>query len=148
MTTIRKAVLADVPQLAKLFNEYRIFYDKTSDLTGAENFLKDRLQKKESVVFVSEHAGVLTGFVQLYPTFSSTRMKRIWVLNDLFVEHSHRGKGISKLLIEAAKNLCIATNGCSLVLETSKNNSIGNKLYSSEGFHIDKEYNHYNWDIE
>ena len=53
--------------------------------SGAENFLKERLENQDSEIFVAEENGILTGFTQLYPLFSSTRMKRYWLLNDLFV---------------------------------------------------------------
>ena len=66
-------------------------------LKGAENFLKERLENQDSEIFVAEENGILTGFTQLYPLFfSSTRMKRYWLLNDLFVNENHRGKGHSK----------------------------------------------------
>ena len=38
---------------------------------------------------------VATGFVQLYPMFSSVRARRTWVLNDLFVEAQFRRGGIA-----------------------------------------------------
>ena len=103
MFTTRKATLEDLPQLSNLFDQYRSFYHKESDIEGAENFLKERLENQDSEIFVAEENGILTGFTQLYPLFSSTRMKRYWLLNDLFVNENHRGKGHSKALIEKAK---------------------------------------------
>ena len=44
------------------------------------------------------------GFVQLYPSFSSVSMKRTWVLNDLYVKESVRGKGFGEKLIKKAIN--------------------------------------------
>jgi N-acetylglutamate synthase-like GNAT family acetyltransferase len=105
----RKATLEDLPQLSNLFDQYRNFYHKESDIDGAENFLKERLENQDSEIFVAEENGILTGFTQLYPLFSSTRMKRYWLLNDLFVNGNHRGKGHSKALIESAKELCRET---------------------------------------
>ena len=72
-------------------------------------------------------------------------MKRLWLLNDLFVHPEARGKGFSVQLIEAAKQLCIETNACQLTLETSKLNAIGNNLYPKAGFEIDSENNYYAW---
>ncbi len=141
----RKATLGDLPQLAELFDQYRIFYHKESDVRAAENFLKERMEKGESEIFVSEENGILTGFTQLYPIFSSTRMKRYWLLNDLFVNAHHRGKGHSKALIESAKELCVATNACGILLETDKTNAIGNQLYSSCGFELYNHANFYEW---
>lgn len=88
----------------------------------------------------------LVGFVQLYPIFSSTKMQKLWLLNDLFVAQPHRGKGISKQLIDISKELCENTNACGLVLETAKINDIGNQLYPKMGFLLDNAHNYYTWD--
>ena len=146
MITYRRATLSDVSAVAELFDQYRIFYQKTADLLSAIQFLSERLEKEESVVFVAENAqNNLVGFVQLYPLFSSTRMQRLWLLNDLFVHSDFRGQGVSKMLIDAAKELCRRTNACELMLETQKNNYIANQLYVHTGFTLDKEHHYYYW---
>lgn len=76
MKNTRKATFEDVNQLAELFDQYRVFYHKESDIPAAEHFLRDRIENKDSEIFVAEEDGKLTGFVQLYPIFSSTRMQR------------------------------------------------------------------------
>lgn len=141
----RKATLQDIGQLSELFDQYRIFYHKDSDIPNAEKFLTERIENRDSEIFVAEHAGKLVGFVQLYPLFSSTRMKRYWLLNDLFVNESYRGKGFSKALIEKAKEMAISTDACGILLETGKSNDIGNKLYPSCGFELYDEVNFYEW---
>ncbi|MBT8375502.1 MAG: GNAT family N-acetyltransferase [Bacteroidia bacterium] len=147
MITIRKASLEDLIQVVELFDKYRVFYKKESNKTAAEKFISERLKLNESKIFIAETInGKLIGFVQLYPIFSSTRMQKLWLLNDLFVEIEHRGKGISKLLIEESKKLCKETNACGLILETEKSNIVGNNLYPSVGFSVDKAHNFYSWD--
>ena len=145
MTTIRKATLSDLLPLSQLFDLYRQFYGKTSDLEAGKAFLKERFNNNESEILVATSNSNIVGFVQLYPLFSSTRMKRLWLLNDLFVHPDFRGQGFSIQLIEAAKQLCIDTNACQLTLETSKLNTIGNNLYPKAGFEIDSENNYYAW---
>ncbi len=147
MTVIRKASLNDIGQLVKLFDAYRVFYKKDTDVTGAKKFLSERIKNNESEIFVAEIDNSLVGFVQLYPLFSSTRMKRLWLLNDLFVADSHRGRGISVLLMEKAKEFAIQTNSCGLILETAKTNDIGNSLYPRTGFALDNDHNYYSWDV-
>ena len=148
MTTIRKANITDLDQLSELFDLYRMFYNKASDLTAGKEFLKERIINSESEIFISIIDSKAVGFVQLYPYFSSTRMKKMWLLNDLFVHSEFRGKGISKELIEVSKKLCIETNACAVNLETSKMNDIGNSLYPSTGFVLDLENNYYSWTKE
>lgn len=145
MNNTRKVTIQDLSQLAKLFDQYRVFYHKESDILSAENFLKERIEKQDSEIYVAESEGVLVGFVQLYPLFSSTRMKKYWLLNDLFVNENHRGKGFSKELIEAAKEVCKSSDACGILLETGKSNDIGNQLYPSCGFELYDGVNFYEW---
>jgi len=145
MKNTRKATLQDLPQLTELFDQYRIFYHKDSDIPAAENFLKERIENKDSELFVVENEGKLVGFVQLYPLFSSTRMKRYWLLNDLFVNENYRGKGFSKQLIDEAKELAKSTNSAGILLETGKSNDIGNQLYPACGFDLYDDVNFYEW---
>lgn len=145
-TRIRRAMTADLPQLGQLFDRYRVFYHYPSDVPGGMAFLTERLQHNDAVIFVAEKSGGrLAGFTQLYPLFSSTRMKRLWLLNDLYVDTSCRGQGISKSLIGAAKNLAHETRACGLLLETAKSNEIGNRLYPSVGFHLEADSHYYYW---
>lgn len=146
MTKTREAVIEDLDLIVELFDKYRVFYGKESNKSEAEKFISERLKLKESKVFVAEAENELVGFVQLYPIFSSTNMQRLWLLNDLFVDQVHRGKGISKQLIERSKIMCAETDACGLILETDKTNMVGNKLYPSAGFSLDKTHNFYFWD--
>ncbi len=143
---IRPATVNDLQQLCNLFDAYRLFYRKTSDIVGANAFLKERIEKKDSVIYVDEENNKITGFTQLYPQFSSTRMLRSWLLNDLYVLPEFRGRGISKKLIAAAKQLAKETGAAGLLLETEKVNSIGNQLYPSAGFQLYNETNFYWWE--
>lgn len=144
---IKKASIHDLPQLAKLFDEYRQFYRKESDIKGAIQFLTDRITKGESEIFVhTTEEGELTGFTQLYPLFSSTRMKQLWLLNDLYIKPVHRGKHISKQLLNAAKELARSTNAAGVSLETEKANQVGNMLYLATDFKLDKDHNFYFWE--
>lgn len=147
MIRVEQATINHLDGLAILFDQYRIFYEKQSDLIAAQEFLRERIAGNESVIFVSfDEANVMTGFTQLYPLFSSTRMKRLWLLNDLFVAAVFRGKSFSIALIERAKEHCRQTGGCGLILETAKSNTIGNKLYPRAGFQLDQDHHYYSWD--
>ena len=142
---VREAKLSDLKNLSVLFNSYRMFYGKKFDLEGAEEFLRSRIEKKDSKIFVCDFNNELSGFVQLYPLFSSTRVSKYWLLNDLYVDVNKRGKGFSKLLIERSKELVIESKACGMMLETEKSNDIGNKLYPSTGFKKNELSNFYEW---
>jgi hypothetical protein len=53
----RKAQLADVQQLSELFDQYRIFYHKDSDIPAAEKFLTERIENNDSEIFCAKMKG-------------------------------------------------------------------------------------------
>ena len=89
--------------IAPLFDAYRQFYKQSSNLAGAREFVTDRLKKNESVIFLAvekkDSSPLGIGFTQLYPSFSSTNMRRLWILNDLYVSPNARKKGIGEALL-------------------------------------------------
>lgn len=144
--TVSKATLHDLGPLSVLFDEYRIFYKKESELQQIKAFLSERINNNDSVIFVAKSTdGDLIGFVQLYPLFSSTRLKRLWLLNDLYVNPKFRGLKVSVMLIDRSKQLARETNSAGLLLETARSNTIGNSLYLKTDFILDTDHNYYSW---
>lgn len=145
MTTIREAGAADVDLLAPLFDAYRQFYERPSDLTLSREFLAGRLRNGESVVFLAEEDGACLGFVQLYPLFSSTALspRRLWLLNDLFVAPTARGRGVGRELMQRARRLAEDSGACGLELATARTNVNAQALYESLGYHRDDEFFRY-----
>ena len=70
----RKATEKDLDQVSELFNAYRVFYRKDSNLENVKIFLRERIKNNDSELFVAEEEKEVLGFVQLYPLFSSKRM--------------------------------------------------------------------------
>jgi GNAT superfamily N-acetyltransferase len=124
----------DVALVAPLFDTYRQFYDEPADPKLAAAFIRDRLQANESVIFLAESSGEALGFVQLYPSFSSVSVFRIWVLNDLFVTPAARGRGVGRALMEAARQHAIQTGAKRLTLETTAENRTAWSLYEDLGY--------------
>ena len=143
---IIRAGLEDMNAVAPLFDRYRQFYGQVPDLHGAKEFLTERLKNQQSVVYlaVNEESSLTLGlgFVQLYPSFSSVRMKPIWVLNDLFVAEEARRSGVARLLMDAALVLARSTSAARLVLSTAKDNVRARSLYLSLGYRIDDHFDH------
>jgi len=146
MIHIKHPSIEQLPALAKIFDAYRVFYKKKSNEVAAMAFLRERIEQKESVLFVAEIKGELVGFTQLYPLFSSTNMARMWLLNDLFVIPEKRESGIGKLLMHAAQDHCKRTHSLGISLETEKNNLPGNALYPKMGFVKGGTHNFYFWE--
>src|SRR5262245_9908484 len=108
--------------LVRLFDAYRCFYKQPSDVGAAREFLQNRRERKESVVFLALDQGSVVGFTQLYPCFSSVGMSHIWILNDLFVEGTARGRGIGRKLIDHVLSYAAQTGAAKVVLETGVEN--------------------------
>lgn len=139
---IIRAGVGDVGAIAPLFDSYRQFYRQEADLEGARQFLTDRLRAEESVVFLATRDATPVGFVQLYPSFSSGKMRPIWILNDLFVAPQERRGGVARRLMEAACDLARTTGAARLVLATAKDNVPARSLYLSLGYRVDEVFDH------
>ena len=131
---VRRAKKKDIDELSILFDKYRIFYKQPSDITNARTFLKKRMKRKESVIFVAEERDELVGFTQLFPIFTSVGMKRTWLLNDLYVNERSRGMGVAAKLLEAAKEFGVETNSKWLLLQTAADNFTAQKVYDKNGW--------------
>lgn len=142
---IFKAETVDLQTASFLFDLYRQFYKQKSDIDSAKLFLSERILKNESVIFLAanEQTNEGMGFVQLYPSFSSVSLKKIWILNDLFVHENYRRKGVAEALIEKSRLLCIETDAKGLILETDKSNASAQRLYDKTGFKKDKDHFYY-----
>ena len=143
--TIKQASIRDIDELAKLFAQYRVFYQQSFDEEAAKQFLLERITNQESVIFIAMDAGQTAGFTQLYPSFSSVSMKEIWILNDLFVSAEHRQKGIAQALINKVIEHCKKTGRKRVALSTAYDNFSARKLYEKLGF---KRSDFYNYEIE
>jgi ribosomal protein S18 acetylase RimI-like enzyme len=144
---ITRAEPEDAEQIAPLFDAYRQFYRQPSDLPGSRRFISDRLRAKQSVVLVAwvTNQGIskAAGFVQLYPSFSSVSMKRLWILNDLYVMPEERKQGVGKTLMESARQLAFSTGAKEIILETAKDNLSAQQLYEQLGYKRDEEFYRY-----
>jgi len=139
--TIRRANVGDLDQLSELFDLYRRFYGRESDIVLARNFLTDRLQAQESVIFVAQMKNdALAGFVQLYPTFSSVSASRAWILNDLYVHKAYRKLGVASRLIEQVQAFARGTECAWITLQTAKDNIKAQALYRKKGFVADEYF--------
>jgi ribosomal protein S18 acetylase RimI-like enzyme len=121
-------------QLVPLFDAYRVFYDQPSDPDAAREFLNQRLLLRETVIFLALQDQTPLGFTQLFPSFTSVGMKRLWILNDLYVVPEVRGQRVGERLIERALQHARASGAKGVVLETAHSNTAGQKLYERMGF--------------
>lgn len=140
--TVEQATIHDVERIAPLFDSYRQFYGRTSEIERARAFLFERFRHHESVIFfaMNSESGAIVGFTQLYPSFSSTRLARTYILNDLFVVPEARRLGVGKLLLEEAVRFGRSAGAARLSLSTALTNAPAQKLYESLGWTRDQSF--------
>jgi len=142
--TIIRAQPEHISLLAPLLDAYRVFYKQHSDRKAAAQFLEERFQKNESVLFLSLDGKEATGFVQLYRSFSTVSLQPVLILNDLYVGETHRNKGIGEALLRSSQEYCQSKGFKGLALETATNNP-AQELYERLGWVKDVHCFHYFW---
>ncbi|MEN0109665.1 MAG: GNAT family N-acetyltransferase [Planctomycetota bacterium] len=141
--SVAEASLDDLPHVAPLVDAYRRFYGQPADRAAAERFVGDRMRTGESVVLLARRGDRAVGYVQLYPSYSTVALARVWVLNDLYVDAAERGSGVGAALMAAAEAHGRATGATRLVLVTAVDNSAAKRLYERHGWRPYAEYDHY-----
>ena len=141
---IRRATLDELDQLVPLFDGYRQFYGRPSDLALARSFLSERLTHSQSVIFLAfDDQERAIGFTQLFPSFSSTSAARLFILNDLFVHPDARRSGVGSALLRAAADFGRAASAVELELSTATSNKTAQALYEREGWQRDQDFHVY-----
>lgn len=139
--TIRRAAPEDVEAVAALLDAYRQFYGREPDLDSARAFLRERLRRNESIVYVAEDAGrVPVGFAQLFPSFSTVALGRTFVLNDLYVVPTARRRGVGAALLGSATAFCKDNGAVRVSLTTQTTNTAAQSLYAGSGWTLQTEY--------
>jgi GNAT superfamily N-acetyltransferase len=143
--SVRQAVLGDVGAIAPLFDGYRQFYGRAPDLAAAESFLRERFDHGESIIFLAHAAGAPVGFTQLYPSFSSVSLARVFILNDLFVLAGHRRTGVGSQLLAAAVAHARSLGAVRVTLNTDVANTTAQAVYEAAGWKRDREFYAYHF---
>lgn len=147
---IKRATMDDIDSIALLFDKYRLFYKQQSNLEQATFFIENRLRNNESVIFLAkerDNPSIELGFTQLYPSFSSVSMQKLWILNDLYVDEKARKCGVAKQLLKQAAHFARQSEAKSIILETVMDNIPAQRLYESIGYEKDKDVYHYYLDL-
>ena len=137
---IRQATVSDLDGLVPLFDGYRRFYRQASEPDRIQKFLRDRFEHNQSVIFVAVKDGTAVGFTQLYPSFSSGALARIFILNDLYVDPGARLIGTASALLQTAAEYGRRVGALRLVLSTEVTNMPSQSLYEKLGWKKNTEF--------
>lgn len=131
---IVKANQHHIAQVSRLFDLYRQFYECEPDLELATRFISERIERKESDIFVAHSQDKAIGFVQLYPSFCSVDAVRIYILYDLYVDANSRKSGVGEDLMNVATEWARTNGAARLDLQTAHDNLVGQNLYEKLGY--------------
>lgn len=131
---VRRAGAEDLDRVVPLFDAYRTFYGQPSQPAACRGFLEARLARGESVLLLACRDGAALGFVQLYPVFSSVRLRPAFLLSDLYVDPAARGSGVVDALLGAAAAHASQAGAAFLLLETGDDNARAQAVYARHGW--------------
>ena len=144
--SVRLARRADAPTLGKLgallvrthfdFDPKRFLpvTPQTEERYGA--YLASQLDDPDTVLLVAEGDGAIVGYT--YATVEGYDYMSLrgpaGVLNDVVVDPSYRGRGIGRMLLEAAIDALKARGVPRVVLSTAEQNEAAQHLFERSGF--------------
>ena len=138
-----------IEEIGILFDLYRQFYKYESNLIESTNYIKDRINNNESIIFIAiSDANEAIGFVQLYETFGSLDLGKIVILYDLFVKEDRRKNNIGRKLMIKSHEYAKKINAKRIQLSTATDNYIGQSLYESLGYVKDDNFYTYDFEIK
>lgn len=137
---VRRANLADLNVLAELFDQHRRLQGKAVDLEACREFLLERFERAESIVMMAFHESHAIGFAQLYPSFSSTALSRVYILNDLFVAEQARRLGVASALLQSVEEFAWSNGACRVSLNVARGNINGQALYEARNWVRDQDF--------
>lgn len=142
---IRPATNADVPDLARLFDEYRVFYEQPSDEAAASAFVGRQIKAEVTRFFIatSETRPGMLGFVHLIPSVNTLYMRPMWYLEDLFVVAAARRHGVARALMLHAEQFARGAGAERLTLATAHDNYAAQALYRSLGYVREEHFRYF-----
>ena len=134
MANVRGLQVDDKSTWLVLWRGYIDFYE--ADIPGAQNELTwSRLLDSSYNLFglVAEVEGKVSGIVHYSFQTSTWAPSSYCYLEDLFVDPTTRGKGVGRALIDAVKDIAVATGSTRLYWNTDATNETARRLYDSYG---------------
>jgi ribosomal protein S18 acetylase RimI-like enzyme len=146
MTTIRRAVAADVAHLGRLgallveehhgFDALRFLAptERTIERYGA--FLASQIEEEDAAVLVADDEGAVVGYA--YAVLEGYDYMALrgpaGILHDVIVDPGHRGRGVGRQLVAAVLAFVQSRGAARIVLSTAEQNTGAQRLFDRMGF--------------
>ncbi|MBA3240614.1 MAG: GNAT family N-acetyltransferase [Acidobacteria bacterium] len=143
---VRPAAPADLPAVGRLgallvrthhdFDPERFIAATPQTERAYASFLGGQLEEPNVVVLVAERSGEVLGYT--YAAIEGydymTLRGPAGVLHDIIVDPEYRGRGVGRLLLEAALAFFRSRGVPRVVLSTAERNEAAQRLFASMGF--------------
>jgi ribosomal protein S18 acetylase RimI-like enzyme len=131
---IEAASTSDVPELSRLYIDYRVFYGEAPEEERATAFIHDRVTQSSGRYFLAKNGNTAIGFMHLMPSTNTLAMRSLWFLEDLYVSTRARGKGVATALLSHAEAFARSTGAERLTLATAHDNLAAQHIYKKLGY--------------
>ncbi len=143
--TIEQADAArDLDALVPLVDAYRVFYGQKSDVGATRAFVRERFEQRDTLFFVARHESGIVGFAQLLFALETVALRRIGILEDIYVVESARRTGTGGALLDAATDYARKSGLARLTLSTAHQNRPAQRLYLRHGYVPDQRFRSFN----
>lgn len=135
MSIVRPIVDSDLPSLLRLLQAKAEFDGARSSLCATIESLRRELFRPDPIAHavVAVESGGAVGMATYFTVFSSFIMKPGLWMDDLYVDESHRGRGIGRALVKWLCELAVE-RGCGRIdWVVAADNHRGRRFYASLG---------------
>ena len=139
--TIRPILRSDYDSWRSLWDGYNAFYGRSGPTALSEEITRatwERFFNTSELVnaLVAEESGQLVGLAHYLFHRSTTRLRDVCYLQDLFTAESARGRGVGRRLIEAVYEAARNTGSSRVYWHTQLTNQAGRALYEKVAKHL------------
>jgi ribosomal protein S18 acetylase RimI-like enzyme len=143
---VRRATPADLPVIGRLgallvkehydFDPQRFLGAKPGTPEGYASFISTQLEDPDKAVLVAADSGDVIGYA--YAAIKGYNYMALrgpaGVLHDVIVDPEHRGRGVGRLLLDAALEFFRSRGVPRVVLSTAERNEAAQRLFARMGF--------------
>lgn len=143
---VRRATAADLTDIGRLgtllvqthheLDPQRFIAPSSRTPAGYAAFIGTQLDRADTAVLVAEENGEVIGYAYAAvegPDYMSLRGPA-GVLHDIIVDPGYRGRGVSRLLLDAALAFLASRGAPRVVLSTAEGNQAAQRLFAGAGF--------------
>jgi ribosomal protein S18 acetylase RimI-like enzyme len=143
---VRRATPADLRRIGRLgallveehhgFDPQRFLAASRGTPEGYATFISTQLEDPDVAVLVADDGGEVIGYAYAAVEGYDYMALRgpAGVLHDVIVDPGHRGRGVGRLLFEAALEFFRSRGVPRVVLSTAEQNEAAQRLFASTGF--------------